>query len=162
MKTISIFCLTLFCCFFTLSLDAQKAQRANPDEEAIKKFWNEIWEAYQAGDTEKMWAAYTDEAGEIDPSGTLVVGKENLRASWDAFMEMVDEAPTFTYENPVVRMLTKDVAIITWDSSADIKMGGQQLGGKTKGIAVVRNIKGNWFIEFDSLTPVLPMPGSDE
>lgn len=145
---------------FSLSNTATQAQ-TSADEAAVKSFWNEIWQAYDSGNTEKMWAAYTDNAAEIGPDGRLTTGKAALRESWEAFMKMVDEQPKFTYADPDVRVLTPEVALITWDSSADIKMGGQQVGGSTKGMAVVRKIKGQWMIEFDSLTPVLEMPAGN-
>ena len=53
-----------------------------------------------------------------------------------------------------------DVAILVWDSSADIKIKGQQVGGKTKGMALAHRTAGKWLIEFDSITPVISMPGN--
>lgn len=135
--------------------------QSNPDVTAIHTMWKNTWDAYQAGDTEKMWAAYTDDAAELGPDGNITFGKKALRESWEAFMKMADKAPTFTYGNPLVRILTSDIALIVWDSEADIQIGGQQVGGKTKGMAVLRKIKGVWKIEFDSLTPVMPMPGGN-
>ena len=134
----------------------------NTNATAIHKMWKDTWDAYQAGDNKKMWAAYTNDAAEISPDGNITYGKKALKASWEAFMKMTDKAPSFTYGDPQVRMLTNDIALIVWDSSADIQMGGKQLGGKTKGMAVVRKIKGQWLIEFDSLTPVIPMPESQK
>lgn len=131
---------------------------ANSNATAIHKMWKSTWDAYQAGDNKKMWAAYTNDAAEISPDGNITYGKKALKASWEEFMKMADKAPSFTYGDPQVRMLTNDIALIVWDSSADIQMGGKQLGGKTKGMAVVRKIKGQWLIEFDSLTPVIPRP----
>lgn len=131
---------------------------ANSEAINLLKMWKSTWDAYQAGDNKKMWAAYTNDAAEISPDGNITYGKKALKTSWEAFMKMTDKAPSFTYGDPQVRMLTNDIALIVWDSSADIQMGGQQVGGKTKGMAVVRKIKGQWFIEFDSLTPVIPMP----
>lgn len=155
MKNIFFSALFLFvCAFFAQTANAQTAA----DEAAIKTFWKETWQAYDAGNLEKMWASYTDNAGEIGPDGSLTVGKKALRESWEAFMKMVDTAPKFTYESPVVRMLNAEFAILTWDSSADIKIGGQQVGGKTKGMALLRKIKGQWLVEFDTLTPVMQMP----
>ncbi len=113
----------LLCFASTLNL---QAQTANTEEAKIIDGWNSIWQAYQTGNTEAMWAAYTEEATEIGPDGSLTVGKKALRESWAAFMKMVDAPPTFTYEQPVVRIITADVAIITWYSTADIKVGGQQ------------------------------------
>ena len=135
---------------------------ANSEAINLLKMWKSTWDAYQAGDTKKMWAAYTNDAAEISPDGNITYGKKALKASWEEFMKMTDKAPSFTYGDPQVRMLTNDIALIVWDSSADIQMGGQQVGGKTKGMAVVRKIKGQWLIEFDSLTPVIPMPESQK
>ena len=135
---------------------------ANTEATNLLKMWKSTWEAYQAGDTKKMWAAYTNDAAEISPDGNITYGKKALKASWEEFMKVTDKAPSFTYGDPQVRMLTNDVALIVWDSSADIQIGGKQLGGKTKGMAVVRKIKGQWLIEFDSLTPVIPMPESQK
>lgn len=143
---------------FTLFTPQKAAAQTAADEAAIKAYWKDIWTAFDAGNEEKMWAAYTDNAAEIGPDGSLTTGKQALRENWAAFMKMADAAPKFTYENPSVRMLTADVAILTWDSTADIKIGGQQVGGPTKGMAVLRKINGQWFIEFDSLTPKMQMP----
>ncbi len=144
----------LFCTFIAPNTQAQTAD----DEAAVKAFWQETWQAFEAGDYEKMWAAYTDNATEIGPDGSLTSGKKALREGWDAFMQMVDEKPRFTSENVNVRMLTADVAVLTWDSTADIKIGGQPMGGKTRGMGVVRKINGKWFVECDAMAPVMPMP----
>ena len=45
--------------------------------------------------------------------------------------------------------------------TADIKIGGHQVGGKSTGMAVVRKINGQWKLEFDSITPQLGMPALD-
>ena len=153
----NIFFTTLFLSVFTLFAQTANAQTA-ADEAAIKTMWKETWEAYDAGNLEKMWAAYTDGAAEIGPDGSLTTGKKAMREGYEAFMKMVDAPPKFTYESPAVRVLTPEFAILTWDSSADIKIGGQQVGGKTKGMALVRKIKRQWKIEFDALTPVMEMP----
>ncbi len=142
---------------FGLAANVANAQTA-ADETAVKTFWKDTWSAFDSGDIEKMWAAYTENAAEIGPDGSLTSGKKALRENWDAFMKMVDATPKFSYANPSVRFVTADVAVITWDSEADIKIGGQQAGGKTKGVAVVHKISGKWMIEFDSLTPVMAPP----
>lgn len=157
MKTMPFFFLTLLFC---LSGFAVQAQRAGSEEAAILDFWKKTWEAYDAGDLDKMWAAYTDEAGEISPDGTLTVGKANLKAEYEAMLKMLDEKPKFTYENPSVRILSPEFALVTWSSNADFKIGGQQVGGQTTGVAFLRKIKGAWKIEFDALAPVMQMPGT--
>lgn len=156
----NILCTLLTCCAFALFTPTSHAQTA-AEEAAVKSFWNETWATFDAGNVEGMWAAYTDDAAEIGPDGTLTTGKKALRESWDMFMKMADAPPTFKYENPSVRILTPDIALVTWDSEADIKIGGQQLGGKSKGMAVLHKIKGSWKIELDTLTPIMEMPSGN-
>ena len=64
--------------------------------------------------------------------------------------------------NPLVRLRSDGLALIVWDSEADIKIGGQQIGGQTKGVAIVHKINGVWKVEFDSLTPIMPMPEEEK
>jgi uncharacterized protein (TIGR02246 family) len=155
MKNILFSALALLTC--TLYAPCAQAQTA-ADEAAIKTFWAETWQAYDAGNVEQMWAAYTDNAEEITPDGNLAIGKQAMRDSWDQFMKMVDTPPSFTNSNLTVRLITADVAILTWDTAADIKIGGQQIGGPTKCMGVVRKINGKWKIEADAMTPVMQMP----
>lgn len=137
------------------------SKSADPNANAVHTFITQAYDAFIAGDEEKAWAAYADDAAEIDPVGSVTFGKKALREAWDGFMKIADETPKFKYENVQVRMLTNDIALVIWDSETDIKVGGQQMGGKAKGMAVVRKIKGQWKIEFDSITPILGMPALD-
>lgn len=128
------------------------------DEAAVRTFWNNVMEDATAGNDEKMWAAYAENAAEIGPDGSLTTGKKAMRDGWEAFMKMVDAKPTFKGNILGIRFLSADVAIVTFNSEADIKMGGQQLGGKTTGLAVLHKTGGKWLIEIDSITPILPPP----
>lgn len=155
----------LFVLSFAAQMNAQSggllwvgSHSSNADANAVHAFISSSYDAFSAGDDEKGWAAYTEDAAEIDPAGNITFGKKALREGWDAFMKMADEAPKFKYENVQVRMLTKDVALAVWDSEADIKIGGQQMGGKAKGMAVLHQINGQWKIELDALTPIMTMP----
>jgi len=136
------------------------SRSANANANAVHAAITTAYDAFSTGNDEKGWAAYTEEAAEIGPDGSITFGKKALREGWDAFMKMADEAPKFKYENVQVRMLTNDVALAVWDSEADIKVGGQQMGGKAKGMAVMRKINGAWKIEFDALTEI-GMPALD-
>ena len=162
----SIFTLALLA--FCIQLNAQSggalwvgSRSANANANAVHASITDIYGAFISGDDEKGWAGYTEEATEIGPDGSITFGKKALHDGWDAFMKVADEAPKFKYENVQVRMLSNDVALAVWDSEADIKIGGQQMGGKTKGMAVLRKIKGVWKIEFDSITPMVGMPALD-
>lgn len=137
------------------------SRSSNPNANAVHAAIDNIYGAFIAGDYEKGWAGYTEEATEVDPGGNMTIGKKALREAWDGFMKMADEAPKFKYSNVQVRLLTADVALAVWDSEADIKIQGQQMGGKTKGMAVLRKIGGQWKLEFDQLTPMIGMPALD-
>jgi uncharacterized protein (TIGR02246 family) len=136
------------------------SRSATGEAKAVHAAIAQGYDAFIAGDLEKGFAIYTDDAVEIDPGGNMTIGKKAMQEGWEAFSKMADEAPKFSYSNVQVRLLTADVALAVWDSEADIKIGGQQVGGKTKGSAVLRKIKGEWKLEFDQLTPIMPMPGA--
>ncbi|MEZ4958547.1 MAG: nuclear transport factor 2 family protein [Saprospiraceae bacterium] len=141
--------------FFVQNISAQDNQAT------FEAFLKKVYTAYENGNDDAMWAFYTDAAAEISPDGRLASGKQALKASWDEFMKMTDGKPSFTYKLTSWRLLTPDVALLTWDSTADIKMQGQQVGGPTSCVAVLRKVKGNWLIEFDGMTPVMPMPAGN-
>lgn len=153
----NIFFNALMTLLFACNINAATAQTA-ADEAAVREFFMAAWATFNAGDIDKSLDAFTEKAGEIGPDGSLLTGKQSLRESYEAMMKMVDAKPSFSCEQLTVRFITADVAITTFDSNADIKIGGQQVGGKTKGMAVLHKINGKWLIEFDSSTPVLPPP----
>ncbi len=157
MKSVKLFFAVLF---MTSMFSTVHAQNPNTKAEVIQMF-NEVCNAFTNGQDAKGWGYYTETATEIGPDGNITSGKAALKASWDGFMKMVDSRPTFTYANPAVQVLSPNVAVVTFDSEADIKIKGQQVGGKTKGIAVVHKINGKWYIEADAITPVMPMPALD-
>ncbi|MDX1913849.1 MAG: nuclear transport factor 2 family protein [Saprospiraceae bacterium] len=137
------------------------SRSGNPDAEAVYSAISKAYDAIVAGDVEKGFAVYTDQASEIGPDGNITHGKKAMLESWNAFVKMTDETPKFSYSNVQVRLLTKDVALAIWESDADIKIGGQQLGGKSRGAAVMRKIGNEWKLEFDQMTPMLGMPALD-
>jgi uncharacterized protein (TIGR02246 family) len=144
----------LFCALCATTAQAQSAT----DVASVKSFWKEVWQSYQTGNTEQVMKVYTENSSSITPDGRIQVGKTAMKEDWENLMKMVDEAPKFTYEEPTIRLITPDVAIVTYSTEADIKMGGQQVGGKTIGMAVLHKINGKWMVESDSMTPVMPMP----
>lgn len=153
MKSVKLFFAALL---MTSMFSTVHAQNPNTKAEVIQMF-NEVADAFNKGQDARGFGYYTETATEISPDGTLSTGKAALKASWDGFMKMVDTRPTFVYTNPVVQVLTPNVAVITFDSEADIKIQGQQVGGKSKGIAVVHKINGKWYIESDAIIPIMPM-----
>lgn len=154
MKSVKLFFAALL---MTSLFSTVHAQNPNTKAEVIQMF-NEVADAFTNGNDAKGWSYYSETATEIGPDGSFTSGKQALKASWDGFMKMVDSKPTFSYTNPAVQVLTPNVAVITFDSEADIKIKGQQVGGKTKGIAVVHKINGKWYIEADAIVPIMSMP----
>lgn len=139
----------------TLQLSAQ-----NKPDALDRKFKQLLSDWYAAVEQENFdWSKYyTKDACEIDPGGILICGMDNLIGNWKEMMKMVDEKPKFTYKYLSYRLITADVAIMFFDSNADVKIKGQQVGGPVKGAAVLRLVNGNWLVEFDSITPIVPMP----
>ena len=147
----------MLCCAFALTTQIMTAQTP-ADETAVKSFWKEVWQAYESGDINKVMAYYTDNAQEISPDGSLASGKKTLIDNWNTFMKMLDGKPSFQTSEPTIRFITPDVVLIISDTEADLKMGGQQIGGKTKDTVLLHKINGRWYVEFDSMTPVIEMP----
>ncbi len=151
------FSLLLLCCTFTLNLRAQTAA----DEAGIRKMWDAVWQAYADGDEAKMWSFYADNACEIYPDGSSLCGKKALREGYEQFKTMLEGKPSWTYTTPTVQFVSPDVVMLLSDVTADMKLkGGQQIGGKTKFMALLHKVNGQWLIVFDSQTPVLPPPGN--
>lgn len=154
MKTLLIHSLIIMAFVF----GSQNANAQTDNKATFEAYLASVYAAYESGNADQMWAYYTDDAAEIGPDGSLTSGKEALKTSWDGFMEMLDKKPTFTYELTSWRLIKPDVAIVTWNSTADIVMQGQQLGGPTSCSAVLVKVKGKWQIEIDTMTPVMQMP----
>jgi uncharacterized protein (TIGR02246 family) len=137
------------------------SRSGNAEANAVHAAITKSYDAFIAGDMVQGFAVYTDDATEIGPDGSITHGKKAMLEGWEAFKNMADEAPKFSYSNVRVRLLTNDIAIVLLDSEADIKIGGQQVGGKSVCSAVMRKIKGEWKLEFDQLTPLMGMPALD-
>lgn len=124
---------------------------------SFENFLKAVYTAYENKDYKALKNYYSRVAGEIGPDGSMIQGMKYLEPSWKAFDAMLDEKPTFTYKLTSSRMINSEIGIITWDSEADIMMKGQQIGGKATGLAVLKKRNDSWLIEFDVLTPVIPM-----
>ncbi|MBK8504773.1 MAG: nuclear transport factor 2 family protein [Saprospiraceae bacterium] len=157
MKSITINLLLLVSTFtYTNSCFAQQ-----DDQKTFEAYLSKVFNAYESSDVNAMWQYYTENASEITPDGRLSVGKESLKASWEEFMKMVDSRPKFSYKLTSWRLITPEVALLTWDSNADIKVQGQQMGGPSTCVAVLHKIDDNWQIEFDGMVPIMPMPAGN-
>lgn len=153
-----LLCITIVVCNTTLSAQAKPAKLPMENKANFEKYLKEVYDAYERMDYKALKNNYYSRmAGEIGPDGSMIQGIKNLEASWKAFDAMLDERPSFTYQLTSSRMITNEIAIVTWDSDADIKVKGQQLGGKATGMAVLKKKNDSWIIEFDVITPVIPM-----
>jgi uncharacterized protein (TIGR02246 family) len=144
-----------------LVFGSQNANAQTDNKATFEAYLASVYAAYESGNADQMWAYYTDNAAEIGPDGSLASGKEAMKAGWDGFMQMVDKQPTFTYEMTSWRLIKPDVAIVTWNSTADIVLQGQQVGGPSSCSAVLVKVKGKWLIEMDTMTPIMEMPAGN-
>ena len=151
--------LTTMTCFIALiSLQSTYAQ-SKKSEETILKMWDEVWTAYEKGDEMAMWNAYSPNATEIYPDGSIISGKDNLKKGYDEFKTMLEGKPSWKYTKPTVRLIDPTTALLYADINSDIKLkGGQQVGGKMKFATILHQVNGKWLIEFTSQTPVMQMP----
>lgn len=147
-----------FIALLFISFAFQNVHAQTENEATFKAYLKNMYDAYQGDNADAMWAYYTENGAEIGPDGHLSNGKAALKAGWDAFMKMVDGKPSFTYELTSWRLISPEVALLTWNSTADIKILGQQVGGPTTCAAVLHKINGKWMVEFDTMTPIMPPP----
>lgn len=146
----------LFVSLFSLNTNAQNASK---DEASILKMWNTVWQTYESGNEAQMWSFYDENACEIYPDGSCLSGLKAIREGYEQFKGMLEGTPSWSTTKPTISFISPDVALLTCDVTADIKLkGGQQIGGKSKFATVVHRVKGNWLIVFDSQTPVMQMP----
>ena len=130
---------------------------------AFEAYLKEVYTAFEKMDYKALKNNYYGRlSGEIDPTGTMIQGIKSLEANWKAMDAMFDERPTFKYQLTSSRMVTNDVAIITWNSEDNVVIKGQQLGGNIIGMAVLKKKNDSWTIEFDTITRVMeaPMPNT--
>ncbi|HRG69815.1 MAG: nuclear transport factor 2 family protein [Saprospiraceae bacterium] len=153
------FVFSFFISSITLSnAQGKPAKLPMENKTTFETFLKDVYTLYEKHDYKALKNIYDRQAGEIGPDGMLIMGIKNLEASWKMFDGMVDGTPTFTYQLTSSRMVTPEIAIITWDSDADIKIKGQQIGGKATGMAVLKKKGNGWQIQFDTMTPVMAMP----
>lgn len=145
-----------------LCASSTTAQTAD-DKASLTKMWNDVWVAYETGDEAKMWSFYAENACEIYPDGSSICGKQAIREGYDAFKGMLEGKPSWSMTPPTIQFIGSDVALLMSDVTSDIKLKGVgQIGGKSKFATIVHKVKGQWLIEFDSQTPLLPPPPMPE
>lgn len=149
---------TLAICGLFLFTQNLQAQSNKAEFESFKNYLDQVYKDYDGANVDLILKLYTADAQEIGPDGSLVSGVAGLKANWDAFVKMLDKKPVFTHKLVSARTIRPDVAIITFEQDADLLIGGQQVGGKTICMAVLSKKDNRWLIEFDSMTPVVPMP----
>jgi hypothetical protein len=146
-------------CATMLFAQGKPAKLPMENKAAFENYLRDVYTAYEKMDYKALKNNYYGRmAGEINPDGAMVQGIKALEPAWKAFDAMLDERPTFKYQLTSSRMITPEVAIITWNSEDDIMIKGQQVGGKIIGMAVLKKKNNSWTIEFDTITRVVPPP----
>jgi uncharacterized protein (TIGR02246 family) len=156
MKNLLLSALSI-CGLFFLAQTTQ-AQSNKTEFESFKNYLDHLFKVYDGANVDEILKYYVADAQEIGPDGSLVSGVAGLKANWDTFVKMLDKKPVFTHKLVSARTIRPDVAIITFEQDADLLMGGQQVGGKSICMAVLTKKDNLWMIEFDSMTPIVPMP----
>ncbi len=128
----------------------------------FEKFLSDVYAAYYEAFDKKNYKNFakffTGNAAEIGPDGRLTYSLKTLKEVWAEGDKMMDEKPSFNNKLTSSRMLNSEIAVITWDSEANIKMQGKQMNGMSTCMAVLKKSGSGWVIEFDSVTPLIAMP----
>ncbi len=146
------------------SLGAQKKAPKLPMDNKVnmEKFLSDVYSAYYEAYDKKNYKNFvkyfSGSACEIGPDGTLTYTLKALKEMWPVMDAMMDSKPKFDNKLTSSRMITSDVALITWDSNADIMVKGTQVGGKATNAAILKKSGNNWVIEMDVVVPVIAMP----
>lgn len=154
----------LFLILMFSGIQAQKkAQKLPMDNKVVfEKFLNDVYAAYYQAYEKKDYRGFAryfgGNAAEIYPDGHLVYTLKNLKVAWKESDAMLDEKPNFVNKLTSSRMISPEVALITWESEADMKAQGQQVGGKFICHAVLKKKGNDWSVEFDGITPIIPRP----
>lgn len=140
--------------FLASVLFAQAASAQTADNQAtFEAYLKKVYGAFETAGFDGLKKYYSPEATEINPEGRLSQGLAALEADWKEFEKMMDAKPKFTFKLTSWRLLTPEVALLTWDSEDEFYFQGQTMTSKNTSSAVLRKVKGNWLIEFDQLTP---------
>lgn len=142
-----------FIILFVSSLFAPIAQAQTDNQATFEAYLKTVYDAYETGGYDKLMQHYAPTASEIGPDGRLISGLSTLKAAWDEMDKMLDAKPKFTYQLTSWRLVTPDVALITWDTEDEFQIQGQKIVGKHTASALLRKEKGKWLIEHDQLTP---------
>lgn len=141
----------------------KKVQKLPMDNKAVfEKFLNDVYAAYYQAYDKKDYRGFAryfgGNAAEIYPDGHLVYTLKNLKTAWKESDEMLDEKPSFVNKLTSSRMISPEVALITWECEADMKAQGQQVGGRFICHAILKKKGNDWSVEFDALVPIIPRP----
>ena len=155
MKTVfSKTLLPLFGLLMTVTVAAQK-----PSQATFEKYLVEVYGAYERGGFEGIRPYYAPECVEISPDGSVANGLAAIEANYNAFAAMMDAPPVFRYKLTSWRMVTPELAFLTWDTDDEIRIKGQVIKGNHTCSGLLRKSDKTWLIEFSQLTPKTPMPG---
>ena len=137
----------------TLGLSAQK-----PNQVTFEKYLAEVYGAFERGGFEGIKPYYAPACVEIGPDGSVTNGLAAIEANYKAFAQMMDAPPVFRYKLTSWRMVTPELAFLTWDTDDEVHVMGQVIKGNHTSSGLVRKSDNTWLIEFSQLTPKAPMP----
>lgn len=159
--------------FFSFTLGAQKKAPRLPmdNKAAFEKFLTDVYNAYYEAYDKKNYKGFvkffSGNAAEIGADGNLTYSLKALKEMWPKQDAMLDGKPKFENKLTSARMINSEVALITWETDADVMVGGKQVGGKMTNAAVLKKSGNNWTIEFDVAVPynvveMAPPPAAPE
>ncbi len=143
--------------FLTLSLSAQK-----PNQEMFEKYLVDVYGAFDRDGFDGIKPYYAPACVEIGPDGSITNGLAAIETNYKAFAQMMDAPPVFRYTLTSWRMVTPELALLTWDTDDELYVMGQVIKGQHTCSGLLRKSDKTWLIELSQLTPKTPMPQSYE
>jgi ketosteroid isomerase-like protein len=142
-----------FIILLSASLFSSKSAAQTDNQSTFETYLKTVYGAFETDGFDALTKYYAASATEVSPDGTLLYGLSAIRANWAEAEKMFDAKPQFEYTLTNWRLVTKDVAVLTWDATDKFSMQGQQMEFQSTASAVLRKEKGQWLIEFAQLTP---------
>lgn len=155
--TIFNFILLLISSFFVQSTQAQTDNHAT-----FEAYLKTVYGAFEKSGFDALAKYYAPNALEISPDGTPLNGLSAIRANWSEAEKMFDAKPQFEYKLTTSRLVTPNVALITWDATDKFSMQGQKMEFHSTASAVLRKENGQWLVEFSQLTPKMNFEMPDQ
>lgn len=131
------------------------------DEQALRSLMNKAIDDYYAGDADKLAAYYAVNAIMVVYTGQKINGRAAIREAVAEGFKIEKPTPAnFKFTLDSVRFLNGNTAIVVADLKGVSQIEGKSFEWSGVSTSLWSRSGGQWLIELDSNTPVMPVPGN--